>query len=638
MGGIATLILINIALAVLFTTVWSRVDTLLEKRYPSLRPVGLGIVGGFASISAMLFPINVAPGVFTDLRTVSVGLSGLIGGPVSTLVAAAIAIVYRISLGGVGAGAGTITIISAAVIGICVSWNDEKAILRTRCIVLFSAGVATLPQLAIFVLPAEVRASTVEWLMLLIPLIFCVVLIATLLLRAELRLREKIEKAKFYRLIAETLPESLNAKDRDGRFIIANPATARALKVATPDDLIGKTDADFHRPEIAARYWADEQAVLEAGKPAHIEQRYERADGQEGWFSTLKNPIFDPVTGEIIGLVTHNRDITTEKELERKLAISQQQLSDALANMADGLVMFDRAGTLVYCNARYLAMFTKTADVRVPGAKLADIIAASRSRGEELLTPAIAEQPVPVSLKPGTRELRLWDGRTLEARTCSVGGGGSIIVFTDITRTKEAEEILKNANRALEKAAFTDGLTGLFNRRAFDEKLAQEFARARRSQEPLSLLMVDIDHFKLYNDHYGHQVGDECLRQVAKRLKAVAKRSTDCAARYGGEEMALILPNTDVNGALELAAQYQAGVRSLHIPHAASSKDIVTISIGVATLVPTQNERPEDLLADADRALYSAKHEGRDCYRTPPEQPLIVENPAPKLKLQSSRG
>lgn len=636
MGGIATLILVNVALAVLFTTVWSRVDALLEQRYPSLRPVGLGVVGGFASISAMLFPINIAPGVFTDLRTVSIALSGLIGGPVSTLIAATMAIIYRISLGGVGAGAGTITIISAAVIGICVSWNDEKAILSTRRIVVFSAGVATLPQFAIFVLPVEIRASTVEWLKLLIPLIFCVVLIATYLLRAELRLREKIEKAKFYRLIAETLPESLNAKDRSGRFIIANPATAHALNVASPDELIGKTDADFHPPELAARYWADEQAVLQAGKPAHIEQRYERPDGAKGWFSTLKNPIFDHATGEIIGLVTHNRDITAEKELEKKLAVSQQQLSDALANMADGLVMFDRSGTLVYCNARYLAMFTKTADIRIPGAKLADIIAASRTRGEEVLTQHMAQQPIPAVPMPGARELHLWDGRTLEARTCSVGGGGTIIVFTDITRTKEAEDILKTANRALEKAAFTDGLTGLFNRRAFDEKLAQEFARARRSKEPLSLLMVDIDHFKLFNDHYGHQVGDECLRQVAKRLKVVAKRSTDCAARYGGEEMALILPNTDTKGAIELAAQYQSGVRSLRIPHTTSDKGIVTVSIGVATLEPTQNNRPEDLMTNADSALYCAKHEGRDCYRAAPERPSLTEDHGPKLK--SSRG
>ncbi|WP_321380218.1 diguanylate cyclase [Rhizobium sp.] len=630
MNGIGTLILVNIALAVLFATVWSRADFWLDERRPALRPVGLGIVGGCASIAAMMFPIHIAPGVFTDMRTASIALSGLIGGPISALCSATIAIVYRVSLGGLGAGAGTITILLAAVIGVAISWNNENAILSTRRIVLFSAGVATVPQLAIFVLPSDLWAGTLRGLAVLVPLLFTVVLIATHLLRSELRLREKITQAKLYRLIAQTLPESLNAKDLQGRFIIANPATARALNVSDPSELIGKTDRDFHPPDLAARYMADEQAVLESGTPAHIDQCYQRPDGQRGWLSTLKNPIYSDLTGEIVGIVTHNRDITAQKELETKLAESQQQLSDALANMADGLVMFDRTGNLVYCNTRYQALFSKTAHLRVPGANIQDIITASRACGEEVKPQSTAEPPKPSLLTPNNREIHLWDGRTLEVRTRSVGGGGSIMVFTDVTRTREAEDVLKNANRALEKVALTDGLTGLFNRRAFDDKIAHEFARARRATEPLSLLMVDIDHFKLFNDHYGHQVGDECLRQVAARLKAIAKRSTDTAARYGGEEMALILPNTAHAGALELAERYQAAVRALRIPHVGSSKNIVTVSIGVATIVPQNDDRVEDLIADADRALYCAKHDGRDCYRTPPTVDPILQEHMPK--------
>ncbi len=616
MNSIGILVLINIALAVLFVTVWSRVDAWLNERQPALRPVGLGIVGGFAAIAAMMFPIHLSPGVFADMRTASIALSGLIGGPISALCAALPAIVYRVSLGGVGTGAGTITILLAAVIGAAANWNAENAIHSNRRILLFSAGVAVVPQLAFFVLPVEVWPKTLHGLIIVLPLLFIVVLMTTHLLRAELRLRETIEQAKLYRLIAQTLPESLNAKDRQGRFIIANPATARALNAGDPSALIGKTDMDFHPPELAASYRADEQSVLERGKPTHIEQYYKKPDGQWGWLSTLKNPIYNEKTGEIIGIVTHNRDITHQKELERQLAESQQQLSDALANMADGLVMFDRNGNIVYCNARYQALFSKTADLRVPGANIRDIMAASLACGEEVRAPRDTDTPQPAFMQPGDREMHLWDGRTLEVRTRSVGGGGSLVVFTDITRTREAEDILKNANRVLEKAASTDGLTGLFNRRAFDEKISHEFARARRSVEPLSLLMIDIDHFKLFNDHYGHQVGDECLRQVAARLKAVAKRSTDIAARYGGEEMALVLPNTDLSGALEVADQYLKAVRALRIPHAQSSKHIVTVSIGVATLVPNGGDRLEDLVADADRALYCAKHEGRDGYQT----------------------
>lgn len=636
MGGLGTLILANIALAVLFASVWSRVDLWLEEHRFALRPVGLGVAGGLSAIAAMMFPLHIAPGIFTDLRTAFIALCGLIGGPVSALCAATIGIVYRVSLGGMGAGAGTIGMLLAAMLGIVIGWNGEKSILSMRRILLLSASVATVPQLSVIVLPAEVWSQIVSGLTVIVPLLFASILITASMLRAELRMREQIQQARLYRLIAETLPESLNAKDLEGRFIIANPATARALGIDDAKALIGKTDADFQPPDLAVRYRADEQAVLDSGQPAYIEQCFQRPDGQRGWFSTLKNPIRDHKTGEIVGIVTHNRDITAHKELETRLAESQQQLSDALANMADGLVMFDRDGNLVYCNARYQALFSKTADLRIPGANIRDIIAASRQQGEEVLMSTEAEQTKPTQLQPGNREIHLWDGRTLEVRTRSVGGGGSIVVFTDITQTRAAEDVLKNANRALEKAAFTDGLTGLYNRRAFDEKIAHEFARARRSGEPLSLLMVDIDHFKLFNDHYGHQVGDECLRQIAARLKAVAKRCTDIAARYGGEEMALILPNTNLAGAIELAEQYQKAVRSLRIPHAESNKRIVTVSIGVSCCIPQSHQRAENLIAEADRALYCAKHEGRDCYRVPVEILSLFEHRPVKAIRHSS--
>lgn len=636
MDGIGTLIVANIALAVLFATVWSRVDLWLEEHQPALRPAGLGVLGGFAAIAAMMFPIHIAPGIFTDLRTAFIALSALIGGPISALCAMTIAIVYRLSLGGLGAGAGTIGMLLAAMIGIVIGWKDEKSILSTRRILLFSASVATVPQLSALVLPAAFWGQIASSLSVLLPLLFTSILITAYVLRAELRMRGKIEQAGLYRLIAETLPESLNAKDRQGRFIIANPATAHSLGIDDASALIGKTDADFHPPDLAARYRADEESVLDSGQPAYIEQCYQRPDGQRGWFSTLKNPIRDDLTGEVVGIVTHNRDITAQKGLETKLAESQQQLSDALANMADGLVMFDRDGNLVYCNERYRALFSKTADLRIPGANICDIIAASRARGEEVQVQPESEQIKPTQIQPGNREIHLWDGRTLDVRTRSVGGGGSIVVFTDITQTRAAEDVLKNTNRALEKAALTDGLTGLYNRRAFDEKITHEFARARRSSEPISLLMVDIDHFKLFNDHYGHQVGDECLRQIATRLKAVAKRGTDVAARYGGEEMALVLPNTNLAGAIELAEQYQKAVRSLRIPHAKSSKNIVTVSVGVACCIPQNHQRAENLIAEADRALYCAKRDGRDCYRTPPEPVSMVEERPVKATRHSS--
>ncbi|CAN5853656.1 hypothetical protein BH11MYX4_BH11MYX4_39590 [soil metagenome] len=165
--------------------------------------------------------------------------------------------------------------------------------------------------------------------------------------------------------------------------------------------------------------------------------------------------------------------------------------------------------------------------------------------------------------------------------------------------------------RELERLATTDPLTGIGNRRAFDDRLAAEVARAARSGEPLSLLLADVDHFKPYNDRYGHQQGDACLAQVAGALESVIRRPADHAARYGGEEFALVLPGTSAEGAKRMAERVRAAIHDLAIPHeAAGERTHVTISVGVATVIGLWT--PTEVIALADRALYEAKDGGRD--------------------------
>jgi diguanylate cyclase (GGDEF)-like protein len=175
-------------------------------------------------------------------------------------------------------------------------------------------------------------------------------------------------------------------------------------------------------------------------------------------------------------------------------------------------------------------------------------------------------------------------------------------------RTRE----LRKANRRLEALSTTDGLTGIANRRRFDEALANEWNRALRIHEPVALLMLDVDLFKKYNDHYGHQAGDECLRSVAKIFEANSRRSSDLAARYGGEEFALIATNTDAARAMRLAEAICNSIESLGMPHADSSYEKVTVSIGVAVIIPDNTLQAESLVHQADEALYHAKHQGRN--------------------------
>ncbi len=171
---------------------------------------------------------------------------------------------------------------------------------------------------------------------------------------------------------------------------------------------------------------------------------------------------------------------------------------------------------------------------------------------------------------------------------------------------------LKVQSDLLRQMVFIDGLTGVANRRCFDERLQTEWRRAARDGSALALLMLDVDHFKRFNDRYGHQAGDDCLRRVACAIKGGLLRPGDLVARYGGEEFACILPGTDFEGALAVGAGIEHIVRGLRIEHADSDvSDTVTVSIGVATSLPDRDADPARLLALADAQLYRAKHSGR---------------------------
>jgi diguanylate cyclase (GGDEF)-like protein/PAS domain S-box-containing protein len=182
----------------------------------------------------------------------------------------------------------------------------------------------------------------------------------------------------------------------------------------------------------------------------------------------------------------------------------------------------------------------------------------------------------------------------------------------DVTSSKLATDALRSTARELALLAATDPLTGLGNRRAFDQRLQSEWLRARRDGSSLALLMVDADRFKAYNDTYGHQLGDAVLRDIARVLREHARRPADFAARYGGEEFALILPATELEGAMRVAEEIRRSVAALAIPHAGGEDGRVTVSIGVATSLGEARGQGESLVQAADAALYEAKRLGRD--------------------------
>ena len=190
---------------------------------------------------------------------------------------------------------------------------------------------------------------------------------------------------------------------------------------------------------------------------------------------------------------------------------------------------------------------------------------------------------------------------------------GMVAEFKDISSRRQVEAALTKANLELQRLSVLDDLTQVANRRRFDEVIREEWHRLSRDRAPLSLIFCDIDYFKLYNDTYGHQAGDDCLRAVAETIRANCQRPGDFVARYGGEEFIVILPNTTAGGAAHLAEDIRMNIEQLEIPHSRSRvSPYITMSLGVSCVYPSADITPESLIGAADKALYEAKKQGRN--------------------------
>lgn len=211
--------------------------------------------------------------------------------------------------------------------------------------------------------------------------------------------------------------------------------------------------------------------------------------------------------------------------------------------------------------------------------------------------------------------------------------GVTVVARADVTELARAQQRAAQANKQLSRQSATDGLTGIANRRRFDETLNSEWLRAARGGGCLSLLIVDIDHFKLFNDHYGHVAGDECLRAVARLLQSCVRRAGEMVARYGGEEFVILLPGADAGQAEEIAQRCLDGIARLELPHPSSPTAAhVTFSIGIAHVFPSASHKPASLVNAADTAMYRAKTGGRAQYQMADLADWEIDKDAPRSR------
>lgn len=308
----------------------------------------------------------------------------------------------------------------------------------------------------------------------------------------------------------------------------------------------------------------------------------------------------------------------------------QSLLEGVLKAVRTGIIVLDAGERIVIWND-WMAQHSRLEAPRILGKTFGEVLpdmidgrthvaiqSALRNNFASLLSQTLNKAPFPLfasgaDAAAGMRMQQAVHVMPLEVPVPALGRH-CLVQVTDVSTAVARERKLREMAVELESQTLVDGLTGIANRRRFDLHLEDEFRRAKRNVAPVSLLMIDVDYFKDFNDNYGHQRGDDCLVQIAGALSRVLNRARDLAARYGGEEFTVVLPDTDKDGALQVAEAMRAEVEALAVEHAYSGvAGHVTISVGVSTLVPELSTTTGSLIHAADRALYQAKRGGRNC-------------------------
>lgn len=423
---------------------------------------------------------------------------------------------------------------------------------------------------------------------------------------------KRAEKEKHYRLLIEQSPEAILVH-QNNRIVFANEKL-RSLLQAESDQLIGKSIFEFILPAYHEQ----------------IKEKIANAMRKEGEFDLIELKIHDKnkairhveiASGPIIynhvpSIQVIIRDITERRELEDSLKQSQEMHQFIAENTTDIVSYLNPDGTYHFISPSCKQLLGYK-PIEVTGKRVAQILHPEESyKILELIVSAHSNLDSAafshrLRRKDGTY---LWFETTARAlRTPEKELDGIVAVSRDITAWLEKERTLKESNEKLRHLLNIDGLTGIANRRYFDERLVEEWNRMKQQAAPLSVLMIDIDFFKNFNDYYGHQAGDACIQQIATALQDTVKRNSDVVARYGGEEFVVLLPETDIDGAAFVGELLVENVRALELLNAVSTvSKFVTVSVGCSSVIPSDERESTELIELADKGLYAAKDAGKN--------------------------
>jgi len=415
------------------------------------------------------------------------------------------------------------------------------------------------------------------------------------------------EETNFLENLLEAIPNPVFYKDKNHVYLGGNKAFADYLGIEK-HEIAGKTVYDVAPEDMADIYMEADDKILDAGETQVYQGQVIDSDNKTKDVKFYKS-VFKNSEGEKLGIIGVMLDVTNLKEAIRTSEKKEKLLESLLYTIPLPTFYQDKDGRYINCNRAF---------EDIVGKKKNDILGKCHLevwennftdycnvKDKELMKEQKL-QKFEYNIIDQNKEKRIlvFDKTVFHNENKEVGG--IIGVMSDITEIRKLQDELK-------KISVKDSLTGIYNRRGFEEMSNRNLKDSLRNKNNVSIIMVDIDRFKLYNDTYGHQAGDECLKEIAEKLEESCKRSMDIVARYGGEEFIILLPDTDLDGARMVAKKINKNIQDMKIEHVKSEHgEIVTVSIGVASDIPKDEKSLEKLIGLADKMLYLAKESGRN--------------------------
>ncbi|MDD5101221.1 MAG: PAS domain S-box protein [Syntrophales bacterium] len=412
--------------------------------------------------------------------------------------------------------------------------------------------------------------------------------------------------------LIDNLPDRIYAKDSAGRFIICNEAMVRRMGKTSVNELVGKSDFDFLSPELAQRFHDDEQEILRTGTPLiNREEPLTTEDGKiTRWNLATKVPLLDK-QGNRIGIVGMGREITDRKRMEEELRDSEERYRRIFEASSDAILL-RRKDIIIFANPAAIKLFRANRPEDLMGKRYLDLVHPDdRALSAERIEKTVNEGWI---ASPREHRLLALDGQVLQVESTGVpvqyrGETHVFGIFRDIAERKRIEEQLRESEKRFRELSIIDDLTQLYNSRQFFFQLRMELDRSNRYRQPLTLLLLDLDNFKAFNDAYGHVEGDKVLQRLGRAVKRCL-RKTDSAYRYGGEEFTFLLPMTTITDGVVTAERIRTEFKKETFSPAPGRDIHVTVSIGLA-----QYKAEEEMMAfvnRTDQLMYQAKKNGKD--------------------------